>query len=170
MYCCGSPIVRSHEDRGIFETALDAMTALDALAALDMRSYWTNGSSDRNFEAGVHGRVEPQLLRELLRERLRATRPIKPPDPWTALLRNIPGQLGHDGIERIATDAVFEQLDIPPLKRTPEAAKRLKLLMVDLGWTPVRSRHVTSRGRAARVRGYARMKNSFQQKPSETTP
>jgi hypothetical protein len=29
--------------------------------------------------------------------------------------------------------------------------------MVDLGWTPVRSRHVTSRGRAARVRGYARM-------------
>ena len=92
-------------------------------------------------------------------ERLRAARSrIKPPHPWTAPLRNIRGQIGYDGVERIATDAVFEQLDLPPLKRTPEAAKRLKGLMVDLGWTPVRSRHVTSRGRAARVRGYARMR------------
>jgi hypothetical protein len=88
-------------------------------------------------------------------------------DPWAAPLRNLHGQIGHDGVERIATEAVFEQLDIPPLKRTPEAAKRLKGLMVMLGWTPVRSRHVTSRGRAARVRGYARMKKSFQQKASE---
>ena len=80
-------------------------------------------------------------------ERLRAARSrIKPPHPWTAPLRNIRGQIGYDGVERIATDAVFEQLDLPPLKRTPEAAKRLKGLMVDLGWTPVRSRHVTSRG------------------------
>ena len=86
-----------------------------------------------------------------------ARKTIKPPDPWTAPLRNVHGQIGHDRVERVATDAVFEQLDLPPLKRTPEAAKRLKLLMVDLGWTPVRSRHVTSRGRAARVRGYARM-------------
>src|SRR5450759_4671128 len=90
-------------------------------------------------------------------ERLRASRTITPSDPWTAPLRNIRGQIGHDGVERIATDAVFEQLDLPPLKRTPEAAKRLKGLMVMLGWTPVRSRHVSSRGRAARVRGYARM-------------
>jgi hypothetical protein len=101
-------------------------------------------------------------------ERLRASRTIKPSDPWTALLRNnIRGQVGHDGVERIATDAVFERLDLPPLKRTPEAAKRLKLLMVDLGWTPVRARCVTSRGRAARVRGYARMKQSVQQEATE---
>ena len=99
------------------------------------------------------------MLKQSFVERLRATRQIiKPPHPWTAPLRNVRGQIGHDGIERIATDAVFEQLDLPPLKRTPEAAKRLKSLMVDLGWTPVRSRHVTSRGRAARVRGYARMR------------
>jgi hypothetical protein len=90
-------------------------------------------------------------------ECLRATKTVTPSDPWTAPLRNIRGQMGHDGVERIATDTVFEQLDLPRLKRTPEAAKRLKLLLVDLGWTPVRSRHVTSRGRAARVRGYARM-------------
>jgi hypothetical protein len=71
---------------------------------------------------------------------------IKPSDPWTSALRKIRGQIGHDGLERIATDAVFEQLGLPLLKRTPEAAKRLRGLMVELGWTPVRSRHVTSRG------------------------
>jgi hypothetical protein len=110
------------------------------------------------------------MLKQSFVERLRVTRQtITPSDPWTASLRNIRGQIGHDGVERIATDTVFEQLDLPRLKRTPEAAKRLKLLMVDFGWTPVRSRHVTSRGRAARVRGYARMKIS-QQKASEPTP
>jgi hypothetical protein len=88
---------------------------------------------------------------------------IKPSDPWTAPLRNIRGQLGHDGLERISTDAIFEQLDLPRLQRTPEAAKRLKGLMVELGWTPVRARAVTARGRAARVRGYARINKSFQQ-------
>ena len=91
-------------------------------------------------------------------ERLRVARKTKTPsDPWTALLRNIRGDVGHDGVERVVTDRVFELMDIPRLKRTPEAAKRLKLLMLDLGWTPVRSRQVTSRGRASRVRGYARM-------------
>ena len=90
-------------------------------------------------------------------ERLRATRHTLNHRTRTAPLRNIRGQIGHDGVERIATDAIFEQLDLPRLKRTPEAAKRLKVLMVDLGWTPVRARAVTARGRAARVRGYARM-------------
>ena len=91
-------------------------------------------------------------------ERLRVARQtITPSDPWAAPLRNIRGDVGHDGVARISTDRVFELMDIPRLKRTPEAAKRLKLMMVDLGWTPVRSRHATSRGRAARVRGYARM-------------
>ena len=91
-------------------------------------------------------------------DRLRDNREtITPPDLWIVPLRTIGGEVGHDRLERISTDRVFELLDIPRLKRTPEAAKRLKLLMVDLGWTPVRSRHVTSRGRAARVRGYARM-------------
>jgi hypothetical protein len=99
-----------------------------------------------------------------------ARKTIKPSDPWTATLRNIRGQIGHDGVERIATDAVFEQLDLPPLKRTPEAAKRLKLLMVDLGWTPVRARHITSRGRAARVRGYARMGVPVEPEPRTIKP
>jgi hypothetical protein len=40
------------------------------------------------------------------------------------------------GTERIATDSVFELLDVPPFKRTPDAAKRLKGLMVELGCPP----------------------------------
>ena len=89
-------------------------------------------------------------------ERLKAYQTIQPSDPWINSLRNIRGQVGHDGLERISTEAVFEKLEVPPIKRTPEAAKRLRGVMVELGWTPVRSRHVTSRGRAARVRGCAR--------------
>jgi hypothetical protein len=52
---------------------------------------------------------------------------VRESHPWTIALRKIRGQTGHDGVERIATDAVFEHLDLPPLKRTPEAAKRVKL-------------------------------------------
>ena len=110
------------------------------------------------------------MLKQSFVERLSAARTTKPSDPWTSALRNIQGQIGHDGVARIATDAVFEHLDLQPLKRTPEAAKRLKLLMVDLGWTPVRSRHVTSRGRAARVRGYARMPVPVEPAPRTIKP
>jgi hypothetical protein len=38
MYCCSQPIVRSHDDRGIFGSAIEAITALDKLAALDMQT------------------------------------------------------------------------------------------------------------------------------------
>jgi hypothetical protein len=91
-------------------------------------------------------------------ERLREVREAEPrPDLWRSQLANIRFDIGHDGVARVATDRVFDLMDIPPLKRTPEAARRLRLVMLDLGWTPVRARHVTSRGRAARVRGYARV-------------
>jgi hypothetical protein len=93
-------------------------------------------------------------------ERLKTYRTTKPSDPWIEALRKINGEIGHDRVERISTEKVFERLDVPRLQRTPEAAKRLRGLMVELGWTAVRSRHVTSRGRASRVRGYARMPTS----------
>jgi hypothetical protein len=93
---------------------------------------------------------------------LTARENIKPSDPWIQTLRTIKGQIGYDRVERIATEAAFEHLGVPPFQRTPDAAKRLRGLMVELGWTPVRSRHVTSRGRAARVRGYARMPVSIE--------
>jgi hypothetical protein len=89
--------------------------------------------------------------------RLRAARStIKPFDPWTSALRNVKGNLGTDGVSRIATEQVFDVLELPRLQRTPEAGKRIRAIMVELGWTAVRARHVTSRGRASRVRGYAR--------------
>jgi len=91
-------------------------------------------------------------LRELA-ARAAAARPI---DPWTAKLRQLRGRKGSDGVERIATDAILDALDLPRHQRTPEAAKRIKAIMVEHGWTPVRATHVTARGRAARVRGYAR--------------
>lgn len=107
------------------------------------------------------------MLKQSFVERLRVARKtIKPSDPWTNALRIVRGHVGYfDGLERISTEAVFEYLDVPPLKRTPEAAKRLKVLMVNLGWTPVRTRVVTARGRAARVRGYARMQTLDEPRP-----
>jgi hypothetical protein len=114
----------------------------------------TKGSlSMSHWLKGDHEQVSQGAFLELLR----AIRPtIKPFDPWVDALRTIKGQVGYDGVERIATEAIFDKLDVPLLKRTPEAAKRLRGLMVELGWTPVRARAVTARGRAARVRGYAR--------------
>lgn len=90
---------------------------------------------------------------------LAARKTVKPSEHhWMSVLREIKGQVGcYDRLERITTEAIFEKLDIPPVKRTPEAAKRLRGLMVQLGWTPVRARAATGRGRASRVRGYARM-------------
>lgn len=91
-------------------------------------------------------------------ERLREARnPITPSNPWLRVLRKIKGQRGIDGLERISTEHVFERLDIPPGKRTPQAAKQVCQLMIDLGWSPTRVRAATSRGRATRVRGYARI-------------
>jgi hypothetical protein len=84
-------------------------------------------------------------------------------DPWLPLLQELKGQSGYyDRTERIGTAQVFEYLAVPPFQRTAEAAKRLRGLMVRLGWTPVRSRHMTSKGIATRVRGYARKPRSAQ--------
>jgi hypothetical protein len=92
-------------------------------------------------------------------ERLREARKnIKPSSPWIPILKEIRGQLGHDGIERISTEAIFDKLDVPVVNRTPAAGKLVCSFMVDFGWTPTRMRYATSRGRAARIRGYARVR------------
>jgi hypothetical protein len=88
--------------------------------------------------------------------RLRGAK-ASPSDPWNATLDTITGRVGSDGVERISTELIFEWLDVPPLKRTPEMAERIRGLMVRRGWIPVRARHATSKGHAARVRGYARL-------------
>lgn len=97
----------------------------------------------------------PSFLAQLQAAKART---LKPSDPWTSALLTLKGNKGRDGVEWMTTNAVFEFLDVPRLSRTPEAAKRLKGLMVELGWTPVRARAVTARGRASRVRGYARQR------------
>jgi hypothetical protein len=93
---------------------------------------------------------------------VRETKKAAAEHPWRAILSDIAGEVGHDGVERIATDRLFDLLDVfqpdgmPRFKRTPEAQKQLKAQMVLLGWCPVRARLVT-RGFAARVRAYARL-------------
>jgi hypothetical protein len=102
-------------------------------------------------------------------EQLRTARGnyTRPEHPWRPILETIEGDIGRDGVERIATDRVFDLLDVllpegmPRYKRTPEAQKQLKAQMVLLGWCPVRARLVT-RGFAARVRAYARMPRQAQ--------
>lgn len=90
-------------------------------------------------------------------ERLReAHNTITPSNPWLPLLKKLKGQRGVDGLERITTDRVFESLGIPPVQRTPQAAKSICQMMTNLGWSPTRVRAATSRGRASRVRGYCR--------------
>jgi hypothetical protein len=110
-------------------------------------------------------------------EQLRAGRENQtPPEhPWRPILETIKGDIGRDGVERIATDRLFDILDValpdgmPRFKRTPEAQKQLKAQMVLMGWCPVRARLVT-RGFAARVRAYARMPRQVPATISVTKP
>lgn len=81
---------------------------------------------------------------------------LTPSNPWRPVLETLSGRIGSDKIERIATEKAFDALGLLRHERTPDAAKQLKGLMVELGWTAVRTMDVTSRGRAFRVRGYAR--------------
>jgi hypothetical protein len=82
---------------------------------------------------------------------------LKPSHHWMPVLEKLTGRIGSDRIERIATEKAFDALGLLRHERTPEAAKQLRTLMVELGWTAVRTMDVTSRGRASRVRGYARV-------------
>ncbi len=121
--------------------------------------------------AGPFGGLQPEMS---FVARLRAAcATITPSDPWSDTLRSVKGKIGTDKVHRIATDAIFDVLDLPRFQRTPETGKRIKKIMLKLGWTPVRSRHVTSRGRAARVRGYARLGKLASEavaKPASTLP
>lgn len=81
---------------------------------------------------------------------------LTPSHPWKSVLEKLTGRIGSDKVERIATEKAFDALGLLRHERTPDAAKQLKGLMVELGWTAVRTMDVTSRGRASRVRGYAR--------------
>lgn len=77
-------------------------------------------------------------------------------DPWLAHLQNLKGKVWEDKVERIATQAVFDYLDVPQGIRTAQTCRRLAKIMTELGWTPIRARGLNRSGYRDQVRGWAR--------------
>jgi hypothetical protein len=96
-------------------------------------------------------------FRELLRQ-TRAQASARPADPWRLRLERARGKVGDDGVERVATQSVFDLLEVPQRGRTAGACRRLANLMRELGWTPIKARGLTQGGFRDQVRGYARDK------------
>jgi hypothetical protein len=76
--------------------------------------------------------------------------------PWLPRLQRLHGRVDYDGVERITTQAVFDELEVPQKARTPAACSTLARLMRSLGWTAVRVRDLTRGGFKDQARGYAR--------------
>ena len=77
-------------------------------------------------------------------------------EPWRGPLERLRGKIGDDGVERIATQAVFDVLEVPQGHRGAGACQRLARLMHELGWRPIRARGLNERGLLEQIRGYAR--------------
>jgi hypothetical protein len=77
-------------------------------------------------------------------------------DPWRLPLERVRGKIGDDGIERITTQALFDNLGVLQRSRGAGAARRLCKLMTALGWAPVRVRGLSRGAYLEQVRGYAR--------------
>jgi hypothetical protein len=77
-------------------------------------------------------------------------------DPWRLPLERVRGKVFDDGIERIATQAVFDFLNVPQRNRSASACRRLAGLMRDLGWAPIKARGLNEAGFREQIRGYAR--------------
>jgi hypothetical protein len=90
-----------------------------------------------------------------LRDGKAAVRKSLPQDPWLAALSKLKGRIGHDGVERIATNDVFDALEVP-MRRRPSETIRLSGLMRSLGWQNIRARGLNPGSYRDRVRGYAR--------------
>ena len=81
---------------------------------------------------------------------------ISSADPWLLRLERVSGKIGDDGIERITTQTLFDDLEVAQRSRGAGACRRLARLMSEVGWTPVRVRELTRGGYLEQVRGYAR--------------
>jgi hypothetical protein len=77
-------------------------------------------------------------------------------DPWRIRLERVRGKIFDDGIERIATQAVFDFLEVPQRNRTAPACRRLRNLMTEGGWVPIKARGLNQAGFRDQIRGYAR--------------
>ena len=83
------------------------------------------------------------------------SRKSKEQDPWERTLRKLKGRVGHDGIERVSTSDVFDELEVP-VRHRPSQTVRLSRLMRRLGWTNIRARGLNPGSYRDRVRGFAR--------------
>jgi len=90
-----------------------------------------------------------------LRDGAAAARKAAALDPWEPVLRALKGKVAADGIERISTNEVFDELEVP-LKCRPSNTARLSRVMRRLGWMNIRARGLNRGSYRDRVRGYAR--------------
>jgi hypothetical protein len=77
-------------------------------------------------------------------------------DPWHLRLERVRGKVGDDGVERIATQALFDLLEVAQRSRSTAACRRLARIMRELGWSAMKARGLTQAGYRDQVRGYAR--------------
>jgi hypothetical protein len=77
-------------------------------------------------------------------------------DPWRFPLARIRGQVGHDGLEKITTQAVLDVLEVPQRARRAGTYRRLAKVMSESGWTAVRVRGCTRGGYLEQCRGFCR--------------
>ena len=96
-------------------------------------------------------------FRELLRQS-RAQTLARSGDPWRLRLECARGKVGDDGVERVATQALFDLLEVPQRSRGAGASRRLAKLMRELGWNSIKARGLTQGGFRDQVRGYAKDK------------
>jgi hypothetical protein len=80
-------------------------------------------------------------------------------DPWRGPLQGLRGEIGDDRVERVATQAVFDHLQVPQRRRGAGSCRRLARLMRELGWHPIKARGLNQRGLLDQIRGYARDHN-----------
>ncbi len=90
-----------------------------------------------------------------LRDAANAVRTAPTEDPWELVLRKLRGRVGHDGVERISTTDVFDELEVP-MRSRPTLTVRLSRVMRRLGWGNIRARGLNPGSYRDRVRGYAR--------------
>jgi hypothetical protein len=103
----------------------------------------------------LHGAVTGVPFASRLRA---APMPAAAGDPWLLPLERLRGKTGDDGVERIATAAVLDFLEVAQRSRGAGACRRLARLMRELGWRPVKARGLNQRGLREQIRGYARDK------------
>jgi len=100
-------------------------------------------------------RTDHRSFLQSLRDGAQAARKAAAEHPWEPVLRTLRGKVAADGIERISTNEIFDELEIP-MRRRPSNTVRLSKIMRRLGWANVRARGLSRGSYRDRVRGYAR--------------